>query len=212
MALLGQVLLDDELILKGIQTDDSGNEYADFEGLASTEHPDMQMEVTDQDGVGWDYFREHGVFNWEHGNLPQDMVGVPLEIRQNAVFKGKKGTYVKGRLFLKQPLARSIYNTMQSIKAGNTTRRMGLSIQGKAVVRDPLDRRHILKSVISKISFTMNPMNPMTYVDLCKSLEGRTGMDRETWRDLVESALGEVLGDKTDLFADTLFDKALTAD
>ena len=212
MALLGQAILDDELISKGIQTDAQGNEYADFEGLASTEHSDLQGEVTFQDGVAWDYFKDHGVFNWEHGNEPKDLVGFPLEIRQNAVFKGKKGTYIKGRLLLKQPLARQIYNTMQSIKAGSTDRRIGLSIQGKSVVRDPADRRRILKSLISKISFTTNPMNPLTYVDLCKSLEGQTGMGRETWRDLVEGALGEVLGDKTDLFADTLFDKALTAD
>lgn len=211
MARLGQLILDDDLILKGVQTDEDGCEYVDFEGLAATEHPDLQMDITVQDGVDWDYFKDHGVFNWEHSNAPLDMVGFPLEIRRNAVFKGEKGTYVKGRLLLKQARAREIYTTMKAIKAGATNRRMGLSIQGKALVRDPLDRRRILKSMISKISFTMNPMNSVTYVDLCKGLEGETGIGREAWRELVELSLGEILLDKVDLFADTLFDKALTS-
>lgn len=211
MARLGVVQLDDELLLKGIQTDAEGNEYADFEGLAATDDPDLQRDVTLQGGVDWPYFRDHGCFTWEHSNAPEDWVGVPLEVRPDAVFRGKKGTYVKGRLFLKQKRARAIYDTMQAIKAAKTNRRMGLSIQGKVLVRDPLNRRIILRSLVNKISFTTNPVNTVTEVTLLKGLDGTPGLSRDAWRELVDDYLGDLLGEQSEAFADTLFSKALTA-
>ena len=211
MARLGIVQLDDELLLKGIQTDDEGNEYADFEGLAATDDPDLQRDVTLQGGVDWQYFKDYGCFNWEHSNAPEDWVGVPLEVRPDAVFRGKKGTYVKGRLFLKQPRARAIYDTMQAIKAAKTHRRMGLSIQGKVLVRDPLNRRNILRSLVNKISFTTNPVNTVTEVSLLKGLDGSVGISRDSWRELVYDHLGDLLGEKTTEVADALFDRALTS-
>ena len=211
MAKLGQGFVDDDLLLKGIQTDDDGNEYADFEGLVSTEDEDLQLDVTDQKGVGWDYFAKHGIFNWEHGNEPKDLVGLPLEVRQNAVFKGRKGTYVKGRLLLKQARGREIYDAMQSYRASGTGRRMGLSIQGRALLRDPLNRRRIIKSLVNKVSFTVQPMNTETCVDLIKSIAASGGgITREQWHDLMEETLGAVLGDNTEALADALFSKALT--
>lgn len=212
MAKLGQGFIDDDLLSKGIQTDADGNEYADFEGLVSTEEEDLQLDVTEQKGVGWDYFAKHGIFNWEHGNEPKDLVGVPLEVRTGAVFKGKRGTYVKGRLLLQQDRAKEIYKAMQAYRASGTGRRMGLSIQGRALLRDPLNRRRIIKSLVNKVSFTFNPMNTETCVDLLKSItgEGAASMTRDQWRDLMEETLGAVLGDNTEALADALFSKALT--
>lgn len=212
MAYLGTAQLDDELLLKGIQTDENGEEYADFEGLASTADPDLQRDITLQGGIDWLHFKNHGCFNWEHSNLPEDWVGVPLDVRPDAIVNGKKGTYVKGRLFLKQPRARAIYETMEAIRAAKTTRRMGLSVQGKVLVRDPLNRRNVLRALVTKISFTATPVNPVTEVSLIKSLDGTVGLTREGWAEMVDEYLGDLLGDKTQFFADTLFTRALTRD
>lgn len=188
------------------------DEYVDFEGIAATDDADLADDISLTGGIDWQHFVRHGSFNWDHKNNPEDWVGVPLEIRPNAVFKGVKGVYVKGRLMLKQARAREIINTLRALKAAKTDRRMGLSVQGKVLVRDPLNRRRILRSLVNKISFTPHPVNTNTFVDLLKSLDAEQGIYLDAWRDIVEEYLGDLLGDNTQDVADALFHKALTSE
>lgn len=158
----------DDLIFKGVQKLPNGNEYVDFEGIVSTEHLDHMADITVQDGVDWDYFKNHGIFNYEHSDKPEDFVGLPLDVKRNAIYEGKKGTWVKGRLLLHQARAREVYKAILALDG--TGRRIGLSIQGRVLLRDPLNRRRILKSIIPKVSFTFNPINPHTFVDISKGV------------------------------------------
>lgn len=183
-----------ELILKAVKKDDAGREYVDFEGIVSTEHPDHVNDLTAQDGVDWDYFAKHGVFNWEHSDAPEDFVGVPLEVKRNVSYNGRKGTWVKGRLLLNQERAKQIHKAMQSMEGSG--RKIGLSIQGKALLRDPLNRRVILKSIIPKVSFTFNPINPNTYVDLVKGISMPSGPSDDLLASLVARSFPEYSADQ----------------
>lgn len=192
----------DELLLKAIKTDKSGRKYVEFEGIVSTEHPDHVNDITAQDGVDWNYFAQHGVFNWEHSDLPEDFVGVPLEVRPNYQYKGKKGTYVKGKLLLHQPRAQKVYEAIQAME--NTGRQIGLSIQGKALLRDPLNRRVIVKSIIPKVSFTFNPINPNTYVDLVKGVGDIVQSVEDPLAAAVARSFSEYSAETRRLIADTV--------
>ena len=104
----------EELIVKGVQKDAQGNDFAEFEGVVSTEHPDLQGDIIVQKGVDWDHFKKSGVFDWEHGKEPDDIIGVPTEVR-TVICKGMPGTYVKGKLLLKDnKKAQNAHSLMKS--------------------------------------------------------------------------------------------------
>jgi len=191
-----------DLLIKGVKTDAAGQKYVEFEGIVSTEHPDHVNDITAQDGVDWGYFARHGVFNWEHSDAPEDFVGLPLEVRPNYTYNGKKGTYVKGKLLLSQPRAQKVYDAMKAMAGSG--RAIGLSIQGKALLRDPLNRRIIVKSIIPKVSFTFNPINPNTYVDLVKGVTQVVQGIEDPLAAAVARSFPEYSAEKRRLIADTV--------
>lgn len=203
----------ESLILKGVQQDAKGDDFAEFEGVVSTEHPDLQGDIIVQKGVDWDHFKKSGVFDWEHGKEPEDIIGVPTEVRTGVVCKGLPGTYVKGKLLLKNnKKAQDAHNLMKSLVGSG--RQMGFSVLGKGM-RDPQDRRKIIKSLFSRIALTVTPVNPYTgggLVEVVKSLEwavqNTPSLNFQQFQAVVRKALHGNQGLDCDAFAAMLFTRA----
>lgn len=135
-------------------------------GLASTEDTDRQGEIIMQKGIDLTPVKQgRGYFNYDHLPGPENLVGTIDNYTHTA-----QGLFVEGKLFKNHSRAKAIYEVMSSL--GKSDRgRVGLSVEGKILERDPKNPRIIKKCEISKVAITLNPVNTNTYADIMKSMD-----------------------------------------
>jgi hypothetical protein len=141
-------------------------------GMASTSSVDRQGEVIIPEGIdATPIAKGKGFFNWDHDNSPENTVGV-----LDSYKKGSGGMYVEGRLFKNHTRAKAIYEIMSSLNKGDTGR-VGMSVEGKVIERDPVNPSIIRRCLIKNVALTMNPVNQDTFADIVKSMAGDAEMD-----------------------------------
>ena len=145
-----------------------------FSGLASDKTEDAEDEVLDPNGFIYDRFLKSGLFNLDHLptrspiNKSRFWIGEPLEAK---VRDGK--FFVKGKLWENSPEARAFWDKAIEMKESGSTRKPGMSVEGKALARDPKNPKRVTKALITNIALTFTPVNPSTYVDITKSMKSR---------------------------------------
>jgi hypothetical protein len=134
-------------------------------GLASSEKMDLQGETIVQKGVDLSPIdKKRGVLNWDHNRGPENTIGV-----LDGYSRTSKGLYIEGRLFKNHSKAKAVREIMESL--GESDRgRMGMSVEGKILERDPANPTIIRKCQINAVALTMNPVNAETFADLVKSV------------------------------------------
>ncbi len=134
-------------------------------GLASTGRVDQQGEMIIQKGVDLSPIdKKRGILNWDHQHGPENTIGV-----LDGYNRTEKGLYIEGRLFKNHSKAKAVREIMESLGEGDRGR-MGLSVEGKILERDPLNPSIIRKCRISAVALTMNPVNTDTFADVVKSM------------------------------------------
>ena len=138
-------------------------------GIASTPDQDLQGEVVDQDGLDISSLKAgRGLFNYDHQKGPENILG-QIEDAEFITHDGKKALQVEGYLFKHQERSKAFHNILKSIKKANGPR-VHMSIEGKIMERDTFDTSKIKKARIDKVALTLDPVNPYTFAELCKSL------------------------------------------
>lgn len=138
-------------------------------GIASTDDADLQGEIIEQEGLDISLLKAgRGLFNFDHQKGPENILG-QIENAEFIMHEGKKALHVEGYLFKEQPRSQAFRNILKSLKKGNGPR-VHMSIEGKIINRDPSDQRRIRKARIDKVALTLDPVNPYTFAELCKSL------------------------------------------
>lgn len=146
-----------------------GDEEWSIKGIASTPDSDLQGEVVDQNGLDISLLKAgRGLFNVDHQKGPENVIG-QIEEAEFVTQDGKKALLVKGYLFKHQERAKAFYNILKSLKKSSGAR-VHMSIEGKILQRDVVNKQVIRKARIDKVALTLDPVNPYTYVDLAKSL------------------------------------------
>lgn len=149
--------------------DADGEDTWVVKGVASTGDSDLQGEVVDQNGLDISPLKAgRGLFNVDHQKGPENVIG-QIEDAEFVKADGKKVLMVKGYLFKHQPRAQAFYNIMKSVKPG-TQPRVHMSIEGKILQRDAVNKSTIRNARIDKVALTLDPVNPYTYAELAKSL------------------------------------------
>jgi hypothetical protein len=149
--------------------DADGEDSWVVKGIASTGDSDLQGEVVDQNGLDIAPLKAgRGLFNVDHQKGPENVIG-QIEDAEFVKSDGKKVLMVKGYLFKHQPRAQAFYNIMKSVKKGSAPR-VHMSIEGKILQRDAVNKSVIRNARIDKVALTLDPVNPYTYADLSKSL------------------------------------------
>ncbi len=149
--------------LKKSKQDDGGNWR--IGGIAATDSEDQEGERILMKGLDTSYLESgRAVFNWNHGNMPEDIVG-EIDIFR----KDNKKLYVEGFLYKGVPKSEDIYKLMKA-RESQSNRRLGFSVEGK--IRQREDNK-ILKSWVKAVAITHEPVNPYTVADLVKSLSGK---------------------------------------
>ena len=133
-------------------------------GIASKEQRDAQDEYLVIDGMNLDSFV--GSFcNWNHlgGKDPSTIIGQVTKAE-----KRKDELYVEIELFEEMQKAKDAYKLTELLEKRNSKRRMQLSIEGKALERDPFDKGKVTKSKLSGIAMTVSPINSASLVQIMK--------------------------------------------
>lgn len=154
-----------EKATKGSKSDKYNNMV--LYGLASDNTEDQQGEILEPAGYQIDDFLKSGYINLEHYTVrkgsPEYWIGEPLE----ANVKGNE-FYIKSKLWKDHPLARNFWDTMLIMKSSGSTRRPGYSIEGKAMEKDPENKKRITKAKIINCALTFNPVQANSWVDIAK--------------------------------------------
>lgn len=155
---------------KGYSSDDSRYDNMIFSGVASDNSKDSEGEYLDPNGFIYDRFLKSGLINLDHLptrspiNKSRFWIGEPLEAY---VKEGK--FFVKGKLWKKSPEARAFWDKAIEMKESGSSRKPGMSVEGKALERDKQNPNKVLKALITNVALTMTPVNTKTYVDIVKS-------------------------------------------
>jgi len=145
--------------------DNKGNDVMKIGGVASTQDQDSDGEYLDPSGFDVSYFMDHGYINYNHQAKldPEAVIGEPTSARVTS-----KGLEIEATLYPDNPLAQKVYSTTQMLEKSSKNRRMGFSIEGKAMERDLLNPKRIKKAMITGCAVTLNPKNPSTLVNIMK--------------------------------------------
>ncbi len=130
-----------------------------LKGYASLETRDRDHEKILKDGINFKPLLQYGYFSHAHGHNPSDIVAVPVSAEVD-----NKGLKVVAK-FLDTPLAKDYIKLINAgKKAGKNL--VGLSVEGKVLARDPLDKRTITRAVVNYVALSPDPINPDTATTL----------------------------------------------
>tara|TARA_R110002110_G_scaffold52496_2_gene152749 strand:- start:1964 stop:2665 length:702 start_codon:yes stop_codon:yes gene_type:complete len=143
----------------------------DFTLIASTEQRDLDGELIIQKGLEWGLFEKRGWFNEEHKGGYEFAIGEPTDV-QACMHKGVPATRVEGFLYLDDPLGKKAYNKAKMLQKSSDTRRLGGSIEGPVIERDPIDRTIVRRALVTNVAITCYGKAPDTemIVKACKHL------------------------------------------
>lgn len=137
-------------------------------GIVSTDDLDRQDETVIQEGMDFQPFLDHGWFNDNHGRGIDAVVGYP-EVAELRQLGKSKGWYVEGYLLDGVQKAEEIWTRANALQ--KTGRRLGFSVEGDVVERDPENPKQVRKAIVRNVAITHCPVNTNTSLDiLAKSL------------------------------------------
>lgn len=152
-------------IIKGKNKD--GKEEMRIKGVCSSIAEDSDGQFLDPNGMDCAPLLKKGFFNWDHQGKKTSAAIVGEPDKAEVVSNGTE-LYVEGFLYPDSEEAKSIYKLAKVLEKNSPNRRLGFSIEGQVVEKDPLDERKIKKARITGIAITPCPKNPNTLLQLVK--------------------------------------------
>lgn len=154
-----------DVIEKGAKDKDGYPEEMIVRGIASTSDEDSDGETLEPSGYVLDRFLKSGYINLEHKSKDdfRYIIGEPTQakIQNNKL-------WIEGKLYKTNPLAKSVYDTIRMLKAEGSNRKIGFSIEGKAIERDPNNPKRITKALLTNVAITQSAKNQNTWADIAK--------------------------------------------
>ncbi len=168
---------------------DKGTTKRILKGYASTEDIDETGEKILQKGIDISYFLQQGFINYQHKISPDYIIGVPIKAEI------KKSFYLEGELFHDRPVADAVWQLATTLEKENVPRKLGFSIQGKALERE---ENVITKAVIHMVSVTPSPANPhsLAWADIAKSIASHVPIQESYYPTNNESLSKEAIAKK----------------
>lgn len=171
-------LLSDELEKSSSKTKEEGRyDNMILEGVASDSSKDADEEELLPEGFVLDRFLKEGLINYEHlskSGGAKFIIGEPIDAK---VKNGK--FFIKGKLWKGKPIAEDLWDTLLIMKANNSTRKIGWSIEGKALERDVMNPKKVNKALLTHVALTFMPKNYNTYADIVKGGQSEDFIESE---------------------------------
>jgi hypothetical protein len=146
-------------------------------GICTTDHVDQEGEKLLQRGLDFAPFLETGYFNDNHGRDTGAAVGKPVRAELRKLPDGHQGWYVEGPLY-DNPRALAIRDLAMTLeRSGDAARKLGFSVEGQILDRDPEDPTTVRRAIVREVAITRCPTNRhATLQRLVKSLSQGTGL------------------------------------
>lgn len=139
-----------------------------FKGIASSPNfgKDKENQVLDPSGFDLNQFLSEGLINYHHKwkEKPTAIIGEPTMAKITA----NNEMYVEGRLYPSSQLARDVYDLAEIMEKDSSNRRMGFSIEGIPLRKDPKDKNRIIKAKITHLAITPAPICSGTRMEIVK--------------------------------------------
>lgn len=137
-------------------------------GIASTADKDREGENLIPEGFDYKFLLDSGYINWHHqaAKNPEAIIGEPTGAK---LIKGK-GLYIEAELYRDSEMAKKAYSLAQVLNKNSQRRKLGWSIEGKVLERDPNNPNKVLKARITGVALTHMPINPKTFVTIMKAM------------------------------------------
>lgn len=145
------------------KNDASGEEELKIKGLVSTMSEDADGDILVPSGFDIEPFKNQGYFTWAHSKSPADVIGEPT----NAYIKNNEFR-VEGKLYKSSDRAKQVYQLAETLAKDTSTRRLGFSLEGTALERDPLNPKRVIRSEIHNVTVCLLPKNSDAYVEIHK--------------------------------------------
>jgi hypothetical protein len=159
--------------------DGKGVELVKIKGIANS------ASAEDSDGetlfpIGFDStpFLTKGFFNYNHqgSKTSEAICGEPTLAK---AINGGKDYYVEGFLYPNKE-GKAIAELAETLEKVGSNRRIGFSIEGQAIERDPFNPKKILKARISGCAITLSAKNPNTWLSIVKGEYDEAFIDFES--------------------------------
>lgn len=133
--------------------------------LTDTMGEDKEGEIIEVEGLDCSPFLQSGFVNWHHqaGKDPSAVIGEPISVEKK---DGK--LFVTSRLYNESKKAVDVYNLGQTLQKSGSNRRLGYSMEGKALERDPLNPGRVKKSKLFHLAITPAPIGNGTGMTVIK--------------------------------------------
>ena len=169
-------------------------------GIISSDSPDMQGDIIDQDGLDFSYFMKRGYINYEHQQGMNNIVGRPISVNKVNIGNGV-ATKIEAELYMNLPLSQLVYKTMKDLKEAGDTRKLGFSIEGQVLARDKINPKIIRKSRVLNVSVCALPQNADATLELlARSMNMNTA--------IMDAAKPDLILDSYNKKDDTILDAA----
>jgi hypothetical protein len=178
-----------------------GGKYKDIivSGMASDASVDSDEEVLMPNGFQLDRFLKLGWVNYDHRakDSSKYLIGEPVEAKvENNKF------FIKAKLFGENPIARDVVDTMKMLKKSGSNRKIGWSIEGRALERDPQNQKKVTKALITGVAITPNPKNGNSYADIVKGEYSTPYVSEYQYQDDIEKSVQDTHGGKITYLVD----------
>lgn len=147
------------------KADGKGGKKMVLGGIASTNDFDRQGESLLNEGFDMSFLVNSGHVNYHHRKDPASIIGAPTKAERQA-----GGMYIEAELY-DTPTAKAAY-TLTKAMAKSGRRKMGWSIEGKVLERDPLNPKIIKRAQITGVALTHLPVNQNTFATIIKAMTG----------------------------------------
>lgn len=172
-----------------------------FKGTASTAEKDLDGETLDPNGFDYSIFMKSGHINWNHQSSkdPLAIIGEPTK----AIVKNNKFE-IEGFLYEDSELAKKVYKLQDIFEKSSSTRRLGFSIEGNAIERDPLNKKYVKKALIMNVAIAPTPKNLGTSMSLVKAFE------YESITSVADNIITDIVHDGERIIMNKAFDILMT--
>jgi hypothetical protein len=146
-----------------------GDEPWIIKGIASVEVPDIEEETLIIKGMDTSFLENHGVINWNHKPTVSAILGEVVKAEKQMDESPAK-LYIEGELYKDVDESIKARSLMKALQKSRSNRKMRLSVEGKALVRDKDNPKRVVKSIITNVALTMSPINKETWAVLAKGM------------------------------------------
>jgi len=152
-------------------------------GLVSTGDLDQENETVIQKGLNFGPFLEKGWYNENHSQKLGDLLGYPTDAfyvtagtrLPDGEFAKSNGWWAEGYL-LDTPKGRETFELAKALEG--TPRRLGFSIEGKVLERDPVEPSIVLRGLVRNVAITQCAVNDVTGLSaLAKALTAGSAIE-----------------------------------